>query len=179
MAPRKKGAHRPLTQILALIITVVIVIVVLYLFQTWWSDRPDPAPQDIRLKATVGEHSMDLSPYLVCEVGTTCEGGEAPMIPVGEHDDLILDLPEPVYDHHWSLLTIYDDPAYNDEKIYEGHQQRSVTVPGSLDPAEEGAPRPRLMVVEVNSALIGEDEQGDPTPMSTVWSLGNEEVPRS
>ncbi|WPF66734.1 MULTISPECIES: DUF2771 domain-containing protein [unclassified Corynebacterium] len=178
MATRKKGKHRSLVQILALLITVVIVIVALYLFQTWWNDRPDPEPQDIQLTATVGEEKKDLSPYMVCEVGATCEGGEVPTMAVGENDELVLDLPEPVYDHHWSLLTIYDDPAYNDETIYEGHQQKSVTVPGSVDPAEEGAPRPRLMVVEVNSALIGTDDQGEPTPFSTVWSVGNSEVPR-
>ncbi|MCH6197716.1 DUF2771 domain-containing protein [Corynebacterium mastitidis] len=177
MAASKKGKHRSLVQILALLTTVVIVIAVVYLAQTWWNNRPDPAPKDLRLTATAGERSEEIAPYMVCEVNTDCAEGEVPTLPIGEDDALTLDLPEPIYDHDWTLLTIYDDPAYNDTRNFGGNEQESVTIPGSLDPTEEGAPRPRLMVVEVNTALIDRDAEGNETPVAAVWSVGNSEVP--
>ncbi|KQB86051.1 DUF2771 domain-containing protein [Corynebacterium lowii] len=179
MAKTKKGKHRSLVQILALLITVVIVVVAIYLAQTWWNNRPDPAPQDLRVTATVGDQSLELAPYMACEPGTPCEEGEVPRIKVGADEELKLTLPEAVYDHDWTLLTIYDDPAYNDQKNYGGHERESVTIPGSVAPAEDGAERPRLMVVEVNSALIGQDAEGNDAPFSTVWSVGNEDIPLS
>jgi len=46
-----------------------------------------------------------------------------------------------------------------------------VEIPGSVDPVNEGDPRPRLMVVEISSAMIGHDADGEETPYATVWSL--------
>lgn len=69
------------------------------------------------------------------------------------------------------MLTIYDDPAANDEFYHTSYDATEATVPGSVDPTEEGAERPRLVVVEVSAVMIGEDENGEESPYTVTWSL--------
>ncbi|WP_439647639.1 DUF2771 domain-containing protein [Corynebacterium hylobatis] len=150
---------------------VVIIILAAVLAQNWWNNRPGPAPQDITVTARVGDASIEVSPYLVCEPGLECPEGEVPNLPVGPDDTLVLEIPEAIHDHDWQLLMIYDDPAANDQQLHGPYDAEQVEMPGSVDPLIEGDPRPRLMVVEISSAQIGLDADGEETPYATVWSL--------
>ena len=70
------------------------------------------------------------------------------------------------------MLSIYDDPAANDETSHGANETTEVDIPGSVDPIEASTgERPRLMVVEVSSLMIGTDDDGEETPLATVWSL--------
>lgn len=171
MATPKKARQRSLLQFLALLIAVVIIIVAAVLAQNWWNNRPGPDPRDITVTARVGDTSIDVPPYLVCEPGLECPEGEVPNLPVGPDDTLVLEIPEPIHDHDWQLLMIYDDPAVNDQQLHGPYDTEQVEIPGSTDPLNEGDPRPRLMVVEISSAQIGLDADGEETPYATVWSL--------
>ncbi|MCS5480477.1 DUF2771 domain-containing protein [Corynebacterium sp. YIM 101645] len=171
MSTPKKARQRSLLQFLALLIAVVIIIVAAVLAQNWWNNRPGPAPQDITVTARVGDSSLEVSPYLVCEPGLECPEGEVPNLAVGPDDTLVLEIPEPIHDHDWQLLMIYDDPAVNDQQLHGPYDTEQVEIPGSVDPVNAGDPRPRLMVVEISSAQIGPDAEGQETPYATVWSL--------
>lgn len=171
MATPKKARKKSLLQFLALVIAVVIIIVAAVVAQGWWNNRPGPEPRDVTVTARVGETSLEVSPYLVCEPGLECPEGEVPNLPVGPDDTLVLEIPEAIHDHDWQLLMIYDDPAANDQQLHGGYDAERVEIPGSVDPLEEGDQRPRLMVVEISSAMIGLDADGEETPYATVWSL--------
>lgn len=171
MSTPKKARQRSLLQFLALLIAVVIIVVAAVLAQNWWNNRPGPDPRDLTVTARVGDTSIEVSPYLVCEPGLECPEGEVPNLPVGPDDTLVLEIPEPIHDHDWQLLMIYDDPAVNDQQLHGPYDAERVEIPGSVDPLNEGDPRPRLMVVEISSAQIGLDADGEETPYATVWSL--------
>lgn len=172
MATRKEARKRSLLQILALIIAVVIIVVGVVVFQNWWNSRPGPEPQEVSITASVGDENKEISPYLVCQPGVECPEGEVPNLIVGEDETLRLDIPEAIHDHEWKVLTIYDDPAANDETVHGGYDTDFVEIPGSVDPIEASTgERPRLMVVEVSALMVGTDDNGEETPFSTVWSL--------
>ncbi|QGU06689.1 hypothetical protein COCCU_03700 [Corynebacterium occultum] len=175
MVSPKKAKKKSLLRVLTLIIAVVIVVVASVLVQTWWNNRPGPEPAEISLTARVGEQEIELLPYLACEPGTECEEGDIPALEVGPGETLELEIPEEVHRGEWSLLSIYDDPAANDQILHAGYDADSAEIPGSVDPVEEGnAERPRLVVVEVSAVMIGTDADGEETPLSVVWSLNTQ-----
>lgn len=159
-AKRKKN----LIQFLVLIVAVVAVVAGSIGFQNWWNNRPGPEPGTVTIKA----NGQDIAPYMVCEPGVACPEGEVTKLAVGPDDTLKIELPREVYDHDWSLLKIYDDPAANAQDYFKGNEKKEVEVKGSAD----GEPRPRLVVVEVSTVLIGHDAQGVETPYTVVWSMG-------
>ncbi|WP_312715658.1 DUF2771 domain-containing protein [Corynebacterium flavescens] len=186
MATPKEARKKTLLQVLALIIAVVIIVVGVVIFQKWWNGRPGPEPAEVTIKASVGEESLEVAPYLVCEPGVECPEGEVPNLAVGADDTLHLELPEDITDHEWRVLSIYDNPAANDEKIHGPNDAQSADIPGSVsmgkdserdagsdgdaNSAAEGE-KAKLMVVEVSSLMIGTNDAGEETPYTTVWSL--------
>lgn len=174
MATRKEAKRKSLLQVLALIIVVVIVVAAVLLFQNWMNSRPGPEPEDVTLTASVGEESIEVSPYTVCEPGTDCPEAEVPTIDVGPDESLTIELPEPVYNHDWQLLTIYDNPAANGQQLHGPNDTQSVEIPGSVDPVGDSEERPELAVVEISSVMIGHDDEGVETPYSTIWSIATE-----
>ena len=173
MATRKQARKQTLVQVLALLIAVVVIVVAVVLFQSWSNNRPGAHPKDIRVTATVGDESIEVAPYLVCEPGTECPEGEVPNLYVGEKDTLKLDIPDDISRYQWQVLSIYDDPAANDETRHGAGETEAVEIPGSVDPIEasDSQDRPKLIVVEVSAVLIGADDNGDEAPYSSVWSL--------
>ncbi|MGV0362780.1 DUF2771 domain-containing protein [Corynebacterium minutissimum] len=172
MATVKQARKKSLLQFLALIIAVAVIVVAVVLFQKWWNGRPGPEPQDVTITASVGDETVEVSPYSVCEPGTECQEGEVPNLTVGPDDTLKLDIPEAIYNHEWSVLSIYDDPAANDSTSHGANETTSLEIPGSVDPIEASTgERPNLMVVEISTLMIGHDANGEETPMHTVWSI--------
>lgn len=172
MATVKQARKKSLLQFLALIIAVAVIVVAVVLFQKWRNDRPGPEPQDVTITATVGTDTLDVAPYSVCEPGTDCKEGEVPNLTVGPDDTLKLEIPEAISNHEWSVLSIYDDPAANDSTSHGANETTSLDIPGSVPPIEASTgERPKLMVVEISTLMIGHDANGEETPMQTVWSL--------
>lgn len=172
MATVKQARKKSLLQFLALIIAVAVIVVAVVLFQKWRNDRPGPEPQDVTITATVGSDTLDIAPYSVCEPGTDCKEGEVPNLTVGPDDTLKLEIPEAISNHEWSVLSIYDDPAANDSTSHGANETTSLDIPGSVPPIEASTgERPKLMVVEISTLMIGHDANGEETPMQTVWSL--------
>ncbi|MEJ5997318.1 DUF2771 domain-containing protein [Corynebacterium sp. H130] len=158
-ATRKKN----LIQFLVLIVAVVAVVAGSIAFQNWWNSRPGPEPETVTIKV----NGQEIKPYMVCEPGVECPEGEVPRVQIGADEKLKIEVPREIYDHDWSLLKIYDDPVANAQDYFKGNEMKSVEVPGSTD----GEPRPRLVVVEVSTVLIGHDANGVETPYTVVWSV--------
>ncbi|OFP64861.1 hypothetical protein HMPREF2978_08670 [Corynebacterium sp. HMSC074C01] len=172
MATVKQARKKSLLQFLALIIAVAVIVVAVVMFQKWWNDRPGPDPKDVTITATVSDETLEVAPYSVCEPGADCEEGEVPNLTVGPDDTLKLEIPEAIYNHEWSVLSIYDDPAANDSTAHGANETTSLEIPGSVPPIEASTgERPQLMVVEISTLMIGQDANGEETPMHTVWSL--------
>lgn len=170
MATRKEAKKKSLLQLLAVIIAVVVIVVAVVLFQNWRSNKPGAQPQDIKVTASVGDESMEVAPYMVCEPGADCPEGEVPNLVVGENDTLKIEVPDDIASNQWQLLTIYDDPAANDEQLHGAGETTVVEVPGSVEGASEGK-KAHLAVVEISAVLLGTDEGGEETPYTAVWSL--------
>ncbi len=172
MATIKEAKRRSLFQVIALIFAVIVIVVGVVIFQNWSNNRPGRAPQDIALSASVGDSSVEVFPYMSCEPGTQCPEGEVPNIVVGQDDTLVLDIPADITNHEWQILTIYTDPAANDEQLHGAHETSRVEIPGSVEPIEASSgKRPRLQVVEVSAMMLGTDDSGQEIPVMTVWSL--------
>ncbi|WJZ02010.1 DUF2771 domain-containing protein [Corynebacterium freiburgense] len=161
MATKRNRAN--LQQFIILIIAVVLVVAASIGFQTWWNNRPGTQPHDVTLKATSGGQEITVPPFSVCEIGTTCEGEEVPELKL--QDSLHITLPKEIYDHDWRLLKIYDDPEANHEEFYTGHEKTEVDIAATTD---AGA---KLTVVEVSTALIGTNPNGEESPYAVVWSI--------
>ena len=170
---RKEAKRKNLLQVLALIVIAAVIIAVVVIAQMWFSSRPDPQPEESAIEVTVGEDTREVLPYLIAEPGTEGEAGEVDTFDVGPDDTVEISVPPHVFDHDWSVVRIYDDPAINDQTLYGPNERDQVSVPGSVDPVNEGDERPRLMVVEVQSVLIGTDGEEE-TPYSVVWSVATE-----
>ncbi|QPK79754.1 DUF2771 domain-containing protein [Corynebacterium lizhenjunii] len=172
MATRKEAQRKSLLQLLALVIAVVVIIVGAVLVQNWLNSRPGKDPAEVSITAQVGDESLEVFPYLSCEPGTQCPEGTVPHLEVGADQTLVLELPEDIARHQWKLLTIYDDPAANDEQLHGAGETTRVEIPGSVAAIEASSGKPaRLAVVEVSTVLIGTDADGEETPKATVWSL--------
>ena len=174
MATRKEAKQKSFMQILGLLVVVMLVVAAVVLGQMWLSSRPAPEPEDVAVTASVGDRSIEVSPYMVCAPGEECEEGEVPVLEVGADESLTITVPEPIYDHDWQLLTIYDDPGANDQQVHGPHDTDSVEIPGSAEPVGDSDERTRLVVVEVSSVMIGHDEDGVETPYTTVWSISTQ-----
>lgn len=171
----RKTKRKNFIQIAALLVAVVIVVVISVVFQNWWNNRPEPEPETVSLTASSPAGEIEVFPYSICEPGVECEENDVPTLAVGADEELRLTIPETVHDHDWYLLTIYDDPAANDEIYHTSYEATEATIPGSVDPLTEGGERPRLVVVEVTSVMIGTDDNGEETPYTTTWSLATVE----
>lgn len=167
----RKTKRKNMIQFIGLIVAVALVVVVSVFFQNWWNNRPATPPEEVFLTVSAGDQKIEVYPYSMCTPGVECQENDVPQITVNEGDTVHVEVPEAIHDHDWALLTIYDQPAANDEYYYGSYQQTSADVQATLDPIQEGGDRPKLVVIEINSVMIGTDENGEETPYSVTWSV--------
>lgn len=167
MSSEKSGAagllrRSKVAQFAILLVVVVALVTASIFFQQWWNNRPATDPSEITVTATVGGTEFQGTPYSMCEPGVEC--AEHQVIEVTGTGDLTLTLPEEVFDHDWALLKVYDDPALNTQDYFAPYEKKTITFPTTQDGA-------KLVVVEVATAMIGHDAQGEETPMTVTWSF--------
>ena len=169
----RKSRRKNLQRIVALLVAVVVVVIASVAFQRWWNNRPGPEPKDVAITVTVNGTEQEVLPYSICELGSNCVENKVTMLDVADDAKISIKVPRYVYDHEWTQLTIYDNPAANDEKLHGAHERDTIEVPVTIDPVEDKKDvRPRLVVVEIRSVMIGHDAQGEQTPQTATWSLG-------
>ena len=157
----------------AMLAGVALIVTGAVFFQQWWNERPGTNPEEVALTAKVGDTETQVLPYQVCQPGEACKDSKPTPVKVGEGEKLQLDIHSEVADHDWSLLRIYDDPAANSEEYFTANQKTSVEIEPTKDMGgdKDKKETARLVVVEVQSLLIGQDAAGDETPVQVVWSL--------
>ncbi|WIM68351.1 DUF2771 domain-containing protein [Corynebacterium breve] len=164
-------------KLLAIIVIAVVAFVAgVYAFLTWQSSQPPTNPKDIAITASVGDDSLEVTPYMVCEPGVECPEGDVPTLKVSADDTVTIEIPEEIYDHDWQLLTIYDDPGANDQQVHGPRDVNKVEVPVSAAPVGDSPEKPQLVVVEVSSVMIGLDDHDEETPYLTTWSVAFEQA---
>ena len=106
-------------------------------FQRWWNNRPGPEPKDVAITVTVNGTEQEVLPYSICELGSDCVENKVTMLDVADDAKISIKVPRYVYDHEWTQLTIYDNPAANDEKLHRpggGQEGCSPAAGGGRDP---------------------------------------------
>ncbi|WKD58917.1 DUF2771 domain-containing protein [Corynebacterium caspium] len=181
MSRRTKEETTALPQILAMVIAVVVIIAAVYVGQAWWSGRAQKEPSEVKITATVGNNQVEISPYLIYQPGEDFTEGTPTLVPLGATEDLKLEIPREIANHEWQLLTIYDDPAANQQQYFSANDATEIIIHGSTEVgAEVGASSgddaakntsARLVVIEVSSIMIGTDANGQEAPFATIWSI--------
>ncbi|MDO4927449.1 MAG: DUF2771 domain-containing protein [Corynebacterium sp.] len=128
-------------QILILLLAVILVVAVSLGFQYWWNNRPETPPSELAITVETSDgQTMDLYPYLICEAGEECDApDEVTTIKVPDDASVTLTIPSEIYDHDWTLLQIYDDPALNDEFYYAANERTEVKLDVTISAQEKGA----------------------------------------
>lgn len=169
---RRAAQRKQLMTFGAIVLLVVVVAGAVLGYQHWSENRPGTPPEDLRVTVTdASGEEQEYAPYSVCQLFTgDCDEGEPTEVELGPDDEMTISLPEEVYDHDWTMLQIFDDPAANTENSYTGNEKTEVTIKGSSDTAGENDENPRLAVVEIHSSLVGDDD-GEEVAFGAVWSF--------
>ncbi|QDZ42185.1 DUF2771 domain-containing protein [Corynebacterium sp. sy039] len=176
----RKTKRKNFKQFALLICAVVVLVGASIVFQNWWKSRPGPDPKEITITAKVGNRTVDVTPYSICELDAECEEKTVTTLDVQENDTLSIEVPESISDHDWSLLTIYDDPTANDQFYYGANEQSSVDIAGSVKPQEgktkagNTSASSHLLVAEVSSVFVAKNAQGEETAYTVTWSINTE-----
>ncbi|GAB3938921.1 DUF2771 domain-containing protein [Corynebacterium tapiri] len=170
MATRKEAKRKSLLQLLTLLVVAAVIVAVVVLAQTWLKNRPDPLPQETALTVSWGDQKREVLPYLVAEPGAQAQDGQVDTIEVSDQDTVTIEVPDHVADHDWTAVMIYSDPAANDQVVHGPHEASSVEVAVTSERGSDA----KLSVVEIQSVLIGKDEQGQEAPFTTVWSVATQ-----
>lgn len=169
---RKAAQRKQLMTFGAIVLLVLLVAGAVLGYQRWSENRPEPHPSELRVSVTdAAGNEEEHAPYTVCQLFSgECDESEPVEIELGPDEEATLSLPEEVYDHDWTLLQIYDDPAANTEETYTGYEKSEVTVRGTSDRETEDGDAPRLAVVEIHSSLVGDDD-GEEVAFGAVWAF--------
>ena len=164
-----------------LVVAVIVVAAAAVGVQRFMNNRDVADPAEVVLTVTAGDSSLEITPYTVCALDAPCEAPDETPVTMdfsaaGEDGAVRVSLPKQVYDHSFTLLSIYDDVAANSEQTFTSHEATAVDVPLTKDPTDnpEGAgARPRLQLIEVTSLQIATAADGEENPVSVTWSVAD------
>ncbi len=171
-AARRKEQVRALLLAVGVLAITAIVVGGTMLYMQWKDAQIQTLPQDQRIIAVVDGKEISLAPYSTCELDDPdCQTGTPTVLQVGDAESFTLRIPEDVYNHDWSLLKVYDDPGANREQYFTSYEADEVEVVVGADVVSADGSEPKLVVVEIQSLLVGLDSNEDQTPIATIWSL--------
>lgn len=151
-------------QLLVLTLGVVVIVAGFYFFTEWQKNRPATPLRDVTVTVTNGAAEQEIHPYTICELDAECDGGEPPAMALDDSAQVTFAVPREISSSSWKLLTIYDDPAANDEQIFQSGEAAEAEV----DSVKDGA---RLLVAEVSLLAVDESDDGQETPVVATWSV--------
>ena len=105
-------------QLLVLALGVVVIVAGFYFFTEWQKNRPATPLRDVTVTVTNGAAEQEIRPYTICELDAECDGGEPPAMALDDSAQVTFAVSREISSSSWKLLTIYDDPAANDEQIF-------------------------------------------------------------
>lgn len=160
--------NNQLKTLTVVLIGVIVLVGAIYAFMEYQRNQPSTPVRDLTVAVTAGEETQVIPPYTICELDEECAGGEAPTIALGNADEVQVEVPREIAHTSWRLLLIYDDPAANQELIFQSGESTGETVEAVT---ETGA---RLVVAEVTTLEIDEGDDGEEIPVIATWSVGFE-----
>lgn len=172
MGTKKTRDQRSVAMLAVIAVVIVAIVAALYFYMDWRNNRPGTPPQDIEVTATVGENTATATPFSVCEFGQECPEGTVSTIDVDGAETVRISVPKDVASLQWSLLSIYDDPAANSERTFTPGEANEVDVPVKSEGDENAA----LVVMEVSCLMLGQDANGEETPVMVTWSFSTEDA---
>lgn len=179
---RQRAQRRQLFSFLSLVAVVALIIAGIVYYNSWNSTRGAslPAdhimPADQVITAVVNGKEIPITPYSACELDAKdCPGGTPFSLDLAGAQDFTLKIPEDVSNHDWLLLGIYDDPGANTEQYFTANEASEVTLNRLSTQKSEDGSIPKLVVVEIQSLLIGVDKDGKQSPFNSIWSIAVQE----
>ena len=152
-------------QLLAVLIVAALVLVGgFYLLLDSQRNKPATPVRQVQVTVSNGESSLDVEPYTVCELDAQCEGGQPQSLTLDTDAEVRVEVPRDLASSSWRLLSIYDDPAANDEQLFQSGEATEGSVPAVKDQAH-------LVVVEVSALAVDVDDAGQETPVVATWSV--------
>ena len=152
-------------QLLALLIAAAVVLVGgFYLVVDYQRNKPAAPVAELRVVVSSGGNELEVAPYTVCELDAECVGGEPPSFDLDPASEVSVSVPEDLAASSWRLLSIYDDPAANEEQIFQSGQANQASVPAVKDSA-------RLVVAEVSALAVDTNDAGEEVPVIATWSV--------
>lgn len=154
-------------KIIALILVGVVVLIgAVYAFMEYQRSRPSAPVRDLTVEVAAGGSSQQIPTYTVCELDVECPGGDAPAMALHGQSEVTFTVPDDIAKGSWRLLTIYDDPAANGERIIQSGESNQETVQAVT---ESGA---KLVVAEVSALAVDKKDDGEEIPVIATWSVG-------
>ncbi len=170
MGSKTTRDQRSIAMLAIIAVVIVGIVAALYFYMEWRNNRPGTPPQKIEVTATAGGNTATTTPFRVCEFGTDCPEGPVATIDVDGADTVRISVPKDVSVLQWSLLSIYDDPAANSERTFTPGEAEEVDVPVRSESSSDAT----LVVMEVSCLMVGQDGEGNETPVMATWAFSTE-----
>lgn len=132
-------------------------------------------PNTLAIEVVHNGETTEVLPYRVCDLFetnacTTFEENSA-KVAIGEEETAEIKVGSTVGSNAWTLQRFFTDESVNSSSRKNPGEATSETVAGSASVSGKRTP---LGVVEVSTALIGKNSEGEETTYGITWSIANE-----
>lgn len=167
MTASRRGSSRLAIQLGATVLAVAVLLAGVYAFMNWQRSQPGLPVEDLRIHVAASDGEHEIAPYTLCPLDEQCDGGEPPALKRGDADSLTFRIDPDIAAGSWRLLLIYDDPSANEERLHQAGEATEETAPTVKDGA-------RLLVAEVSTLAVKNDDHGEEIPVVATWSVAFE-----
>lgn len=157
------------------IVVVGLVVTGIVLAVNKWSSQAIEDPRALSIEVNQDGETTQVLPYRICDLFeknacTTIESNAA-KISLGEQETAEVNVGSTVGSNAWTLQRFFSDDAVNSTSRKNPGEATTETIAGSAAVAGKRTP---LGVVEVSTALIGKNSEGEETTYGITWSIVNE-----
>lgn len=157
------------------IVVVGLVVTGIVLAVNKWSSQAIEDPRALSIEVNQDGETTQVLPYRICDLFeknacTTIEANAA-KISLGEQETAEVNVGSTVGSNAWTLQRFFSDDAVNSTSRKNPGEATTETIAGSAAVAGKRTP---LGVVEVSTALIGKNSEGEETTYGITWSIVNE-----
>ena len=157
------------------IVVVGLVVTGIVLIANKWSNQAIEDPRALSIEINQDGHTTKVLPYRICDLFeknacTTIDANSA-KISLKEEDTAEINVGSTVGSNAWTLQRFFSDDAVNSTTRKDPGEATTETIAGSAAVAGKRTP---LGVVEVSTALIGKNTDGEETTYGITWSIVND-----
>lgn len=157
------------------IVVVGLVVTGIVLAVNKWTNQAIDDPHALSIEVIQDGETTEVLPYRVCDLfeknACTTTETNAAKISLGEQETAEVNVGSTVGSNSWTLQRFFSDDAVNSTSRKDPGEATTETIAGSAAVAGKRTP---LGVVEVSTALIGKNSEGEETTYGITWSIVNE-----